>query len=188
MFVSGYSEKSTLGAGFTIMMRYVERIEICTSEAGVSLSSEDQCGADAEPKAYPKEGGDFHALVRAAEAGMVVGKTIFSGTVNRSQGVEHQRYINHLQEHFIEVVYITGSDVSADDIDQRSNQDRACETKRILSAVKSGAEVEIEQVRQALIRIIDELLLHDDIMVNLVDIRPTMRSFSTTASMCPSSH
>jgi putative nucleotidyltransferase with HDIG domain len=107
---------------------------------------------------------------------MVVGKTIFgsNGQILLKQGVElTQRYINHLQEHFIEVVYITtGSDVSADDVISDQTRIKALrETKRILSAVKRGAEVEIEQVRQALIGIIDELLLHDDVMVNLVDIR-----------------
>ena len=71
MFVSGYSEKSTLGAGFTIMMRYVEQIEICTSEAGVSLVLRTNVGQMLSRKRTRREGGDFHALScrAAAEAG-----------------------------------------------------------------------------------------------------------------------
>lgn len=107
---------------------------------------------------------------------MVVGKTIFgsSGQILLRQGVKlTKRYIAHLQDHFIDVIYIsTGSDVAPDDVISDQTRIKALtETKRVLSQVKRGAELEVEQVHEVLIGIIDELLLQDDLMINLVDIR-----------------
>lgn len=114
--------------------------------------------------------------VQRLKPGMVVGKTILgsNGQILLRQGVElTERYIQHLRDHFIEVVYIaTGSGVTAHDVISDQTRIKALrETKRILGEVKRGAELEMEQVQQVLIGIIDELLLHDDVMVNLVDIR-----------------
>lgn len=108
--------------------------------------------------------------------GMVVGKTIFgsSGQILLRQGVElTDRYIAHLRNHFIEVIYVsTGSDVPPQDVISDQTRVRAlAETKRLLGQVKRGTSLEVEQVHQALIGIIDELLLQEEVMINLVDIR-----------------
>lgn len=37
VFVKGYTESGSLGAGYSIMLRYMKRIEICTSPKGTAL-------------------------------------------------------------------------------------------------------------------------------------------------------
>jgi len=107
---------------------------------------------------------------------MVVGKTIIgsNGQILLRQGVKlTERYIAHLKQHMIEVVYIsTGSGVAPQDVVKDQTRIKALsETRQVLSRVKRGAELEVEQVHQILVSIIDELLLQDSLMINLVDIR-----------------
>lgn len=107
---------------------------------------------------------------------MVVGRTIFgsSGQILLKQGVQlTERYIDNMRQHYIEVVYIsTGSGVTPQDVISDETRVKALtETKRVLHEVKRGAGLEVERVHQVLISIIDELLLQDELMINLVDIR-----------------
>lgn len=114
--------------------------------------------------------------VSRLKPGMVVARSIFGNTGQRllRQGVEiTDRYIQQLQRYGIGVIYVsTGQDVVPRDvISDETRQQAVRETKRVLQNVQRGAALEMESIHEVLVKIIDELLLQDDIMVNLVDIR-----------------
>ena len=114
--------------------------------------------------------------VSRLKPGMVVARSIFGNTGQRllRQGVEiTDRYIQQLQRYGIGVIYVsTGQDVVPRDvISDETRQQAVRETKRVLQNVQRGAALEMESIHEVLVKIIDELFLQDDIMVNLVDIR-----------------
>ncbi|NLK07319.1 MAG: HD domain-containing protein [Firmicutes bacterium] len=110
------------------------------------------------------------------EPGMVLGKTIIGnqGQVLLRQGVTLTAgYIEYLKKYPFAAVYIsTGRDVVAEDIISDETRLQAIAgTREVLSQVKGGADLEIKKVNEVLIKVIDELLLQDNVMINLVDLR-----------------
>lgn len=108
--------------------------------------------------------------------GMVLGKTILGnqGQILLRQGVTlTEGYIEYLRKYAIVAVYIsTGRGVVVRDVISDETRIRALQgTRDVLSQVKRGAPLEVEKVNQVLVEVIDELLLQDDIIINLVDLR-----------------
>lgn len=110
------------------------------------------------------------------EPGMVLGRTIFGsrGQILLNQGVTlSSSYITFLRKHFIDVVYVAdkGEVFVHDVISDQTRVEALAATREVLGQVKKGADLEIDKINQVLIGVIDELLLQEDIMINLVDIR-----------------
>ncbi|HHY08596.1 MAG TPA: HD domain-containing protein [Corynebacteriales bacterium] len=108
--------------------------------------------------------------------GMILGKTILGnqGQILLRQGVTlTEGYIEHLKKYAIVAVYIsTGRGVVVEDVISDETRIKALQgTREVLTQVKRGAPLEVEKVNQVLVEVIDELLLQDDIIINLVDLR-----------------
>lgn len=114
--------------------------------------------------------------VQDLKPGMILGRTILgsTGQVLLRQGVElTDNYITFLNKHLIDVVYIARDDhVPVEDVISDQTRIQALNTTReVLTSVKDGAKLEIGKIQEALVTVIDELLLKDEVMINLVDIR-----------------
>lgn len=114
--------------------------------------------------------------VNDLKPGMVLGKTILGnqGQILLRQGVLlTEGYIDYLKKYPFVAVYIsTGRDVVVEDVVSDETRLQAIQkTRDVLLQVKRGADLEIEKLNEILVAVIDELLLQDDIMINLVDIR-----------------
>lgn len=114
--------------------------------------------------------------VNSLKPGMRLGKTIVAdqGQVLLRQGVVlTERHINYLQRYRLQVVYVsTSRDVVVEDvISDHIRLKAVAETRDILAKVRTGGPLELENVSAVLLAMVDELLLQDDIMVNLVELR-----------------
>jgi len=69
VFVSGYSETSSLGAGFTVMLRYTQQMEICTSAEGTALVLRTHLASPLNRERRGKEEGHALSCCPAVEAG-----------------------------------------------------------------------------------------------------------------------
>ena len=105
--------------------------------------------------------------------GMVLGKTILGnqGQILLRQGVTlTEGYIEYLRKYAIVAVYIsTGRGVVVRDVISDETRIRALQGTRKIEQGKTNLNV--EKVNQVLVEVIDELLLQDDIIINLVDLR-----------------
>lgn len=114
--------------------------------------------------------------IKSLKPGMTLGKTIIgnSGQILLKQGILlTSGYIRFLRKYPLEAVYIsTGRDVIVEDVISDETRLKAiAKTQDVLTKVKSGAELKTPGISEILVTLIDELLLQDDIMINLVDLR-----------------
>ncbi|NLJ79719.1 MAG: HD domain-containing protein, partial [Firmicutes bacterium] len=108
--------------------------------------------------------------------GLILGKTVVGnqGQILLRQGVKLTAgYIQYLENYSFTAVYISsGRGVVVEDVVSDETRLRALrETRRVLAKVKRGAPLEVGEINKVLVAVIDELLLQDDVMVNLVDLR-----------------
>lgn len=114
--------------------------------------------------------------IKDLKSGMVLGRTIIGnqGQILLKQGVVlTEGYIDYLKKYPLGAVYIfSGKDVIVEDvISDRTRLQAIQGTREMVEQVKRGVPLEAEKINQVLISIIDELLLQDEIMINLVDLR-----------------
>ncbi|HHY10057.1 MAG TPA: HD domain-containing protein [Firmicutes bacterium] len=108
--------------------------------------------------------------------GMVLGRTILGGggQILLRRGVTLTAgYINFLQKYPLSAVYISsGTDVVAEDVISDETRLAAIQgTREMLNQVKRGAGLAVQKANELLLKVIDELLLQDEIVINLVDLR-----------------
>ncbi|WP_027338961.1 HD-GYP domain-containing protein [Halonatronum saccharophilum] len=117
-------------------------------------------------------------LVENLESGMKIARTIYgkNGQVLLSAGMKIKKsYINQLKGLNIKEVYIVDENFPdlqvPEPISDKTRTEAIKTVKKTMESIKNGANIDYEEVSQVVDSILDELLLQNNVIIHLNDIR-----------------